>query len=211
VKKVDSQNRDYYSQDYYQKSEGINFARVPAYRHVCRAFQNRNITTFIDIGCGIGNQLKSFQGKFSNIVGIDVSVWALKKAKMSLPSQDFIAADARFLPLRNDSVDAGMCISVIEHLDAKDGKRLLEEVYKACKSKAPIVIITPKLDSLIYKSNTCRDPSHIHIYTAGELHNVLTSIGFAIKELLFSSLTPKLGIFGNLLKCDIICIVQRES
>lgn len=203
-------DRDYYGADYYDDSEKVNFAKTPVYRYLREAFEHRKIVTFVDIGCGIGNQLESFAGKFPNIVGIDVSVWALKKAKLSLPDLDFVAADVRFLPLKDTSIDAGICISVIEHMSVKDGKKALKEIYRAAKSGTAIVIITPRSDSLLYRSNLCYDPSHVHIYHSHELCDILNSLGFSIKRLSFSSLTPKLKILGGFLKCETVCVVQRE-
>jgi len=210
-KAINPHQRDYYDRDYFEKSERIDFTKTTAYRCLCEAFNNRKIVTFIDIGCGIGNQLKPFKRRFPHVVGIDVSAFALRKAKMSLPSADFIVADARFLPFRNHCMDGGMCISLIEHLSIKDGKRVLEEIYRVSKCNAPFVVITPDRDSLVYKLNLCYDPSHIHLYATHELRGILTSVGFTIKRLLFSSLTPELRIFGSLLKCEVVCIIQCEA
>jgi len=201
----------HYDENYYRKSQGTDFTEATAYKHICEAFTDLKDATFLDVGCGAGKQLKPFEVRFSFLIGVDISIMALRKAKALLQSADFIQADARSLPFVSGSIDAGMSISMIEHLTLEDARKVLAEIYRVVKHDSPFVFVTPKVNSFVYRFNLCRDPTHIHLFTINEIRDVLVSAGFKIKRLFLSSLTQKFGPFKKLLKCEIVCVVQAGT
>ncbi|MEM3737597.1 MAG: class I SAM-dependent methyltransferase [Candidatus Bathyarchaeia archaeon] len=94
----------------------------------------------VDVGCGINTALACL-GAEGYKIGIDVYVPYIRKAKHLRLYEEYICADARYLPLKAKSVDIVVSMEVIEHLTAKEGLHFLEDLDRIARKAS--IITTP--------------------------------------------------------------------
>lgn len=90
----------------------------------------------LDVGCGEGFVIRSAEGLFRQIYGIDISEGILK----ALPAYGTfpVCSDAEQLPFRNESIDVAVLFSVIHHF--YDYRPIFDEVYRILKPGGIIYI-----------------------------------------------------------------------
>ncbi len=94
---------------------------------------------YLDVGCGSGNYTGALSAKGLNIEGIDISKEMLTKARQKHPTIQFLEADARQLPYKNDSFDGATCILATHHI--QDNQKLFQECFRVLKN-GNLVIFT---------------------------------------------------------------------
>ena len=106
----------------------------------------------LDFGCGTGFHLEALKEHSERLVGIDISVGALKNAR-KIVDGDYIACDAHKLPFKDEVVDAIICKSVLEHVI--EPWKVVKEMYRVLKKGGYAFIRVPFLHpyhgSKIYK------------------------------------------------------------
>ena len=114
--------------------------------------------TLLDIGCGQGDTMQKIQRQGLYCVGIDIFVPYLKEVEGKGIYRDVIAANARFLPFKPKSFDIVLCTALIEHLEKKDGFRLLGHLENIARRQ--VIVATPMgyLRQAEYDSN----PYQVH-------------------------------------------------
>ena len=101
----------------------------------------------LDVGCGSGELSKYFAFNFAEVVLLDISMNALRKAKSSMPNSYCVCADAHFLPFRNDTFSRLHAFSLIEHLSHP--KRFLREASRVLKEEGILIVQIPNPNFLI--------------------------------------------------------------
>ncbi len=140
---------------FYEKSGQVDLE--PLYRgrdvkrswlYVMRAFWLRKFIqklfiggVILDVGCGEGSLLKRiFRGEASPfIVGVDIAVSALRKAKSKICRGNFIQADAHYLPLRQRAFSIVICSEVLEHV--LNPYKVIFELHRVTKKY--VLVSTP--------------------------------------------------------------------
>jgi SAM-dependent methyltransferase/uncharacterized protein YbaR (Trm112 family) len=89
---------------------------------------------FLDIGCNWGRWSIAAARKGYRVIGIDPWLEALRAARriarqLDLPI-DYVAADARFLPFRDDTFATLFSYSVLQHFDRSSFRSSLEEMRR---------------------------------------------------------------------------------
>lgn len=110
--------------------------------------------TILDIGCGPGaitRKLSKWLGEKSKIIGIDRDTEFIKYAKekaieMNLHNISYHEGDALKLPLEDNSVDACISHTVIEHVPNKE---FLLEQKRVCKPKGRVSVMYARPDKYI--------------------------------------------------------------
>ncbi|MBS4535319.1 methyltransferase domain-containing protein [Clostridium sp. D2Q-14] len=110
--------------------------------------------TILDIGCGpgtIARKLSKWLGEKSKIIGIDRDTEFIKYArekaiKMSLNNISYYEGDALSIPLEDNSVDACISHTVIEHVPNKE---FLLEQKRVCKLKGRVSVMYMRPDKYI--------------------------------------------------------------
>ena len=73
--------------------------------------KRRNV---LDVGCGDGAVLEKLRGEF--LVGLDLSLTRLERARSRVKKGYFICGDAEHLPFRESSFELALCLDTLEHL-----------------------------------------------------------------------------------------------
>lgn len=124
----------------------------------------------LDLGCGTGYGTFFLSNVVENIVGIDISVDAINRARENFKSQNLIykVMDTHQLEFDNKLFDAIISFEVFEHL--KDQNKVLEEVKRVLKSDGIFILSTP---NKIYSKG--KNPYHIKEFFKNELEIILTT------------------------------------
>ena len=154
----------------------INFAQA-SYGLILETYF-KNCKKIIDAGCGDG----SFSSlDMSRITGVDVF-----KSELFV-GDNFVKADLKKLPFKNNSFDGVFCAHVLEHMVDIIG--VLKEFHRVLKPQGKLVVLVPsywKLYVPFSKYNFFAEPTHIRPYTPFSLNNALEWGGFKVKEVCYN-------------------------
>lgn len=84
----------------------------------------------VDMGCGGGRDVALFTRKGFKTIGIDISKWNIKKAKINFPNLDFRVGNIENLEFDNSSIDAIFNINVIHYVDKE---KTIKEFFRVLK------------------------------------------------------------------------------
>jgi SAM-dependent methyltransferase len=135
----------------------------------------------LDIGCGAGQWLSTFDDKWEKY-GVDVSPVAAQIAR------EFANADVFCGPVEEykapaDSFDIISALALIEHL--KEPRELLSWSYKHLKPGGILLLMTGDRESKVaqkfeYKWPLYEPREHLHFFSGRSLQHVITETGFKI-------------------------------
>ena len=131
----------------------------------------------IDIGCGVGSNLRILGSAGLSVIGLDRSLHALslarKKEKFSL-----INGDLNDLPIRPESVGLIVATDILEHLNNDIGG--IRSFYQALREDGILILTVPAFRSLwgIQDEVTF----HKRRYSRHEIVNKLQQEGFEITK-----------------------------
>ncbi len=96
----------------------------------------------LDIGCGPGSFLSPISLRAGRVMGFDLSLGMLARAKKGAPDGQahFAAADIQALPLVSDSVDVVVAAFMLYHVPHLD--RALQELSRVLQSGGMILAVT---------------------------------------------------------------------
>jgi SAM-dependent methyltransferase len=138
----------------------------------------RSDRALLEIGCGYGNLLGRFEGRY-RLAGIDLSAHAVRVAKTRLPNAALIAADLqRPFPFRAP-FDVIVAVNVIEHLP--DPVSAVGAIHGALLAGGVCVVHLPTVNGpvsrAIYRFAYSKDPTHIYRPSGNELRRLFESQG----------------------------------
>lgn len=96
----------------------------------------------LDLGCGNGWLTRFLQG-IATTIGVDIEY----SPSWSNNEGYFIVADARSLPIANDTVNISIALSLLEHVDKWE--QILYEVFRSLRPGGILIIQLPNLKYLI--------------------------------------------------------------
>lgn len=135
--------------------------------------------SFLDIACGFGKWgylLKISHLPPSFVVGGDMDGEALRFTSANGAYQGVMFFDARFLPLRNNTIDNVLALEVVEHLEKEEARKILRESERVAKER--VIVSTPLLGGLYWFS----PEYHVSKWTP----NDLTKLGYIVRGVGFS-------------------------
>lgn len=83
----------------------------------------------LEVGCNAGNNLLAFQKGFA-VYGIDLSEYALKKARQKYPSFKFKKGSILDIPMNDSEIDFVFTRSVLNYIPDKDMEKAMSEMYR---------------------------------------------------------------------------------
>jgi SAM-dependent methyltransferase len=156
-----------YGQEYFQKvydtsGEGRVITNQ-RFKLLLRA--KPRIKRILDIGCSYGDFLELAEKKGMQTSGLDISEYALKKARKRVKGKlDIVDVERERLPFNNDSFDAVVVFDVIEHLKSSDF--LFSEIFRVLVPKGLLFVTTPNHQGWFREFATRifpDDPTHVNV------------------------------------------------
>lgn len=205
------QLKDWYANYYYQdsqkqykqsytKEELIHNSLFSKILHYIAKDYNKNLNSFLDIGCGEGFELKELKSRGITCYGVDFSLFGIETHNRSLFDTCTIEqADLLFDNyFQNRKFDLILIRNVLEHVI--DSTILLEKIKSFMHSSSILCIQVPHdvenkaIDTYLKKNNKqitdlplfC-PPQHLRHFSSSSLTKTLNGHGF-IEHLLLSDL-----------------------
>lgn len=89
--------------------------------------------SLLDIGCSAGIMTRLFAPSFASVVGTDIDIPALERARVSDCSSmvSWLAADSQRLPFSDEAFDVVNCTHIYEHVP--DANLLMSEIHRVLR------------------------------------------------------------------------------
>jgi malonyl-CoA O-methyltransferase len=160
----------------YKKADSMRFYSVTAssyeelygaeqqlkYDSVINALGVASFGRVLDIGCGTGAFLRRISSESTFLLGVDLSLSMLKRAKESGdPSIHLLCCDADFLPIRDDVFDYAFSFTVLQNLPSPSSTLL--EILRTVQPEWGKAVMTVPGDP---------EPSLMNLQTQGDYHPI---------------------------------------
>lgn len=136
----------------------------------------------LDIGCAFGYLLKRAKPLFQEIYGIDISDFAIEKAKGIIPEANLqiLDLDKEEIPFPDEYFDVITAFDVLEH--TKSIKKSLEKIIPKIRRGGYLLISIPIKDGLVGRVIRFfdKDLSHISVPTRRELGELINKTGMKV-------------------------------
>jgi len=148
----------------------------------------------LDIGCAYGLFLQFFDEIGWETYGLDISEYAINRAKNYTKAKLFVHSIENGLSMFSvNFFDVIVMFDVIEHL--KNPVYVLEEIYRVLKPQGYLFMTTPNANSisrLLLKNKwpALRDKTHRILFTPYTLKFTLQRVGFEILEIMTPQFYP---------------------
>ena len=123
------------SREFYDTVERHRYQAEPCIREMAE-FEKWSGKLVLEVGCGMGTDLRQFAKNGARVVGIDLTSEGIQMARnafrlYALPG-DFVVADAEMLPFRNETFDLVYSNGVIHH--TPDTPATVVEIHRVTQS-----------------------------------------------------------------------------
>jgi len=118
--------------------------------------------TVMDVGAEAGRFSLMATDSKATVIGIDLDSYGLKRLKLKTKNVNVIQADARKIPLKDETFDAIFMIEVLDYIPELD--EALGECHRTLKAKAPLILSFGNKSSLKSKLREQRGKSYRHSY-----------------------------------------------
>jgi 2-polyprenyl-3-methyl-5-hydroxy-6-metoxy-1,4-benzoquinol methylase len=161
----------------------------------------------LDIGCAYGYFLKCCDEMGYETWGIDISTYAIARAREETVAQLRVFDVNEGLPfLKTNSFDLVTMFDVIEHL--RRPRVALEETHRILKTQGTLIVTTPNLNAIerFFKKSIGQesawhgfhDNTHVNFFTSKSLKCLVQRAGFRVKlETVFHPLPKILQHLAN--------------
>jgi ubiquinone/menaquinone biosynthesis C-methylase UbiE len=160
-------------------------------------------TKVLDVGCGRGDQLKSFEKMNFDAHGLDLEFNSQSLIK-NLSICDFRISK---MPFQDETFDIIFCKSVIEHLYLKEIENLMIETKRILKKGGFFIILTPAWEYNV--KNFYTEYSHVTPFTKRSLKHCIESYTFKNIEVQYLIQLPFVWKYPiSKLLCDFINLLS---
>jgi ubiquinone/menaquinone biosynthesis C-methylase UbiE len=132
--------------------------------------------TIMDIGAEAGRF--SQLNPNTETISIDIDPYGLKRLKQKAPNTNTIQADARKIPLQNETLDAITMIEVLDYIPELD--QAFSEALRALKPETPLIVSFGNKSSPKAKLRRLSGKSYLHAYD--KVIKALKKAGFTVKK-----------------------------
>jgi len=134
--------------------------------------------TIMDVGAEAGRFSQQSADENTYTVSMDIDSYGLKRLRLKTNSVNVIQADARKIPLRNETFDAILMIEVLDYIPELD--QALAECHRTLKPSASLILSFGNKSSLKSKLRELQGKSYRHSYS--KVMHSLHRTGFIIKR-----------------------------
>jgi len=170
---VRKKGHQFYDQEYFSQRDYFPDHLAETLKLI---FRKRQVKKILDVGCGDGQIVSYLNRNGFQATGCDSADAAIKISGQ-------IKADATNLPFSENSFEAVMAISLIEHLTSGQFDKFLKETRRVLIPAGYFFLVTPNRSSplrIIEGKNwfAYRDPTHVQYYSPTSLKRILKKQGF---------------------------------
>lgn len=179
--------------DYYDQAIRRNLLQFIWHKHRFRVIKNllpKAGTKVLDVGCHAGTFTEEIAKALleTEIFGIDIDRTAIAYAKKKRPKFHFQVAAAERLPFPDKTFNLVTCFEALEHV--KYPQKALAEIRRCLKDNGWLVLLVPT-ESLLFRliwvfwtkgKGRVWQSAHLHNFNGYRLDNLLSEVGFEIKE-----------------------------
>jgi ubiquinone/menaquinone biosynthesis C-methylase UbiE len=144
---------------------------------VLNSLDSSHINVILDVGAEAGrfSQLPATENAL--VVGLDLDSHSLTRLKLKNKHVHVIQADARKIPLQDETFDAILMIEVLDYIPETD--EVFTECHRTLKSNAPLILTFGNKSSFKSKLRELRGKPYSHSY--GTVMLSLVKAGFRVK------------------------------
>ncbi len=141
-----------------------------------KALSFSTLNTIMDIGAEAGrfSQLNTN----TETISIDIDPKGLKRLKQKAPNTIIIQADARKVPIKNETLDAITMIEVLDYIPELD--QAFQEAFRTLKPQTTLIVSFGNKSSLKAKLRQIKGKSYLHTYN--NVIQALAKAGFNVKK-----------------------------
>lgn len=125
--------------------------------------------TLLDLGCGRNSPIKFFSNKLKYSLGVDSHLASVEDSKKYKIHTEYVVSGilGACRNIADNSFDCAIALDVIEHLEKKDGEKLLNEMERIAKKR--VIIFTPNefLKQNVFDNNQAQ--KHLSGWSAREM------------------------------------------
>jgi ubiquinone/menaquinone biosynthesis C-methylase UbiE len=136
------------------------------------------MNAIMDVGAEAGRFSLLATDSNATVIGIDIHSYGLKRLKLKTKRVNVIQADARRIPLKDETFDAIFMIEVLDYIPELG--EALKECHRTLKSNAPVILSFGNKSSFKSKLRGLRGKSYRHSY--GMVMRFLFKTGFAVRK-----------------------------
>lgn len=204
-----------YTQKYFRKHTDHylkkDLGQIPSFAWIKKEADFSPGERILDAGCGTGYLLNFLVDGEKCGVGVDISASAIKLARKRFSHLRFFRGDLSKLPFKDGEFDKVVCFNVIEHLEADEQERALEEIKRVLRKGGVLVAGTNIKNSLswqLFKLFFGGDPTHTREFNSLEFIDFIGRY-FEVEKSTRSSCIARFSgpinaVFHRFLKGDIL-------
>lgn len=165
--------KEYYDSNYFKERDYLPEHLLEV---LISNLKSNNVRSILEVGVGSGRLMNALRKEGFRVKGIDISPISVKLTGAKL-------ASATDIPFGADKFDCVIGISIIEHLNKKDGIKFIHESKRVLKNNGILFLVTPNYASPLRliqgeKWFAYKDKSHIYFYSPTSLKDLLVKNSF---------------------------------
>jgi ubiquinone/menaquinone biosynthesis C-methylase UbiE len=149
-------------------------------RELCQLYgMETELASWLDVGCGEGELLRTGRQYFREAAGCDVSAGMMQNCtELGVRLQD----SARQIPFEDKSFDLITAVCVYHHVDIDDRPALTADIYRVLKPNGLFCVIEHNPLNILTRLIVRRSPIdvHAHLLTAGNVRRLAGSARMAV-------------------------------
>lgn len=130
-----------------------------------------------DVACGTGEFLASLDGRFSDLVGLDLSTRALEKARTICPRARYLQGNIEEQALA-ETFDVVVCMNALEEMSSD--LAAIRHMAQMLKENGYLIIVTPHRKA--YWTEKDALAGNKRRYERADLQNLLHQAGLRVRE-----------------------------
>lgn len=171
-----------YSRNYAFKAANINLVYKERALEILNRYTSERAKV-LDVACAFGDLLSLLDKNNYDTYGIDISSYALQRAKKNTRAHLTQGDLNKKLPYKDNFFDAIFAFDIIEHVDSP--YNFLLELYRVLKKRGILFVQTPNINSIFEKFFkdkwfAYQDKTHLQLFNRKSLQFILQKSGFYV-------------------------------